>query len=115
MPTVIFDSDFDKADVALNGHSRRQWVAEAIAEERERCAKVAENFIAYTGLGSEDKNDLIGMFARGNRNAKQGIAAAIRGGHGQTASDYKSYRSKNIGPQDGEPPFDGQSPPTKGD
>lgn len=49
----------------------------ALAAERERCAKIAEDH-AYTGEGTEDRNDGVGMFARGNRNAKRAIAAAIR-------------------------------------
>lgn len=51
-----------------------------VAEERERCARIAEEFTDYTGRGSEDHNTLVGMFARGNRNASRKIAAAIRTG-----------------------------------
>ena len=44
----------------------------------EECAKAAESFKDYTGAGTEDRNDLIGMFGRGNRNARTSIAATIR-------------------------------------
>ena len=51
---------------------------QAVAAEREECARVADLFYGYTGYGSEDENTRIGMFARGNRNARSCIATAIR-------------------------------------
>lgn len=53
----------------------------AVAAERERCAKIAEAFEDYTGIGNETENSLIGMFARGNRSARRKIAKAIRDTH----------------------------------
>lgn len=50
----------------------------AARDMRERCAKVADDFTGYSGEGSEGDNDLIGMFARGNRNAKRRIGNLIR-------------------------------------
>lgn len=46
-------------------------------DERARCLKIVRDFSAYTGRGREDQNTLMGMFARGNRNAVRCIAAAL--------------------------------------
>jgi hypothetical protein len=61
-----------------DGAAIEAMIKDAVDAERERCAKIAEAFIGYTGYGSEDENTLIGMFARGNRSAKRCIASAIR-------------------------------------
>lgn len=61
----------------------RQRLFKAVNSERERCAKVAETFEDYTGVGHEDENSLIGMFARGNRSARRKIAAQIRDTRGK--------------------------------
>lgn len=46
MPVAIFDDDFRKAYIAATFNPVTDGIARAIAEERERCANVAENFNA---------------------------------------------------------------------
>lgn len=49
MPTAIFDSDYAKADMAILSctGSLRIMIANAIAEERERCAQIADKYGAF--------------------------------------------------------------------
>lgn len=48
------------------------------AKTIEEVAQFIEEWDSYHSAGTDDENTLIGMFARGNRNAKRKLAPAIR-------------------------------------
>jgi hypothetical protein len=65
MPIAIFDSDLNQASDIMNRHAiLREDIAFAIAAERERCAKIAEEFPAqflyiYERPGSPPGNAMV--------------------------------------------------------
>lgn len=79
MPLVVYDTDYSAADDLLSRTGLpllRSAIAHAIAEERERCASIADVHAKSecTGTGSETAAMRLGA---------QSIAAAIRAGNSQ--------------------------------
>lgn len=85
MPTIVYDRDFTRAEAMLIGpHAMLlRAVAEAIAYERERCAKIVETALR------EDFKKKTGR-ERGMSEAEVFLAAAIRCADGAVATDRAS-------------------------